>query len=247
MFLSGGAEMLNVAIVDDEQSERERIRSCLSHVSREKGVEFHVDEYAATEHFLMRYDGSYDLIFMDVFFGDAESGMEAARKLRKIDQTAALVFITNMAQMALHGYEVDALDFILKPVDRYAFALKMERVLTRIEAKDSRSITVAEDGELYRIRVSLIRYLKVQGHYVEYHSREGVFTEYGTLLAAEKKLDDTAFVRCDRGCLVNLRYVTHVLRNTCMVDGEELAVARTQKPKFTQAFSEFLSGRSDRR
>ena len=236
--------MLNVAIVDDEAQERSRIRSCLKFISEEKKVEFAVDEYETAEAFLMAYDCSYDLIFMDVLFGNGhEDGMQAARKLRKVDKTVALVFITNMLQMALHGYEVDALDFILKPVERSAFAMKMERVLGRIGLQGNAQVALNTPEGTVRLRTNLIRYLLIRGHYVEYHSREGVYKEYSTLAAAEKKLGDPAFVRCDRSYLVNLRYVSRIEKNACIVDGEELPLARTQKAVFAQAFSEFLSGR----
>ena len=58
-------------------------------------------------------------------------GMTAAKRLRRIDKVVTLVFVTNLAQYAVAGYEVDALDYILKPVDKYSFSLKMRRVLSR--------------------------------------------------------------------------------------------------------------------
>lgn len=88
----------------------------------------------------------------------------------------------------------------------------------------------------------MLRYLTVDGHYVIYHSKEGTFAEYITLNAAEKKLNDPAFFRCDRGYLVNLRYVEQIRKSTCLVDGEELPIARTQFGKFKQAYARYLGG-----
>ena len=228
--------MISVAIVDDEAEERQRIRSCLDYVTQQRGIVFCADEFATAEEFLVKYDFSYDIVFMDILFGKRQDGMRAARKLRETDKTVALVFITNLARMALKGYEVDD-----------AFLLKLDRILGRIENRGNEQITVAPKGELYRIRKKLILYLLVRGHYVEYHSREGVFSEYITLAAAEKKLNDPSFVRCDRGCLVNLRFVTQIGKEFCVVDGEMLPIARTQRGEFQRAFADYLNGQAGAR
>lgn len=239
--------MINIAVIDDEPQERARIRKCLDFVAKQRNVRFCVDEYGSTEQFLMRYDFSYDIIFLDVFFGNGKDGMSAARAIRKMDETVLLVFISNLAHMALQGYEVDAMDFILKPVENHTFLLKMTRVLNRLGRKTDYSISVKAEGETIRLHTRLIRYLLVKGHYVEYHSREGVFSEYISLSAAEEKLNDDCFFRCDRGCLVNLRYVTEIRKDACIVDTEEIPVARTQKSAFKRAFVKYLAGSSEER
>ena len=179
---------------------------------------------------------------MDSEFPTGMDGMEAARQLRRIDKTVLLIFVTNMAQLAIQGYEVEALDFIVKPLNRAAFLLKMTRALGRTGTRQGRTIPVLADGETVRLHVDRIRYVSVDGHYVVYHSPEGVFSEYSTLAAAEKKLGDAAFCRCDRGCLVNLRYVSVIRTGLCVVDGEELAIARPRYGQFKQAYAEYLSG-----
>lgn len=234
--------MLNVAIVDDEAAERQKLRKCLDEVARQNQVEFWVDEFSSADAFLVRYGQGYDLVFMDIEFPHGQSGMEAARALRRMDSAVVLIFVTNIAQMAVEGYEVDALDFIVKPVDPYAFRLKMTRALSRVARSASDRITVRQDGELHSLQVHLIRYVTVDGHYVVYHSREGDFSEYLTLSAAEKKLNSLLFCRCDRGCLVNLRYVSAIKKDVCVVDGQELVVARTQRAQFLKAYAEFLGG-----
>lgn len=234
--------MINIAVIDDEPEERARIKKCLDFVSQKRNVCFCVDEYGSTEQFLMRYDFSYDIIFLDVFFGNGKDGMSAARAIRKMDETVLLVFISNLAHMAIQGYAVDAMDFILKPVENHTFLLKMSRVLKRLGRKTDFAISVKTVGETVRLHTRLIRYLLVKGHYVEYHSREGIYSEYISLSAAEEKLNDDCFFRCDRGCLVNLRYVTEIRKETCVVDSEELPIARTQRSAFKKAFANYLAG-----
>lgn len=234
--------MLNVAVVDDEAEERARMRECLDFVAEQQKVEIFVDEYSSADGFLVKYQPKYDIVFMDIEFSAGLDGMAAARALRKMDQTVVLIFVTNMAQLAIHGYEVEALDFIVKPLDKYTFLLKMTRALGRVVQRNRECIIVRAEGETVSLRTHLIRYLEVDGHYVIYHSREGTFSEYISLSAAEKKLDDPAFYRCDRGCLVNMRFITQIGRDTCTVDGEKLAIARKQRSQFLRAYAGFLNG-----
>ena len=182
------------------------------------------------------------MILMDVDFKEGIDGMTAAGKLRAMDQAVILIFITNLAQMAVNGYMVDALDFIVKPLDDYSFLLKMSRAIKRVSQSGQSYLLLKNRGETVRINTQMIRYLEVDGHYVIYHSREGDFKEYTTLSQAEAKLNDPAYFRCDRGILVNLRFVNSVSRDTCYVDGIPLTIARTQKRDFMQAFEHFLCG-----
>lgn len=140
--------MLNVAIVDDKETERKRISDCLEYVAQKKNVEFAVREFSSADRFLIGYESGYDIIFMDIDFSVGSSGMDAARQLRKIDKNVIIIFVTNMAQMAVQGYEVDALDFIVKPFDKYTFSLKMTRALGRITVRRNDEIIITVNGNL---------------------------------------------------------------------------------------------------
>ncbi len=238
--------MLNIALVDDEREERMRLRQCLDYVAEQRKVTFSVDEFDSAERFLVHYQPNYDIVFMDIEFPSGISGMEAAHKLRKMDRTVILIFVTNIAQMAIQGYEVDALDFLVKPLEPSFFLLKMTRALGRALSRQDHQILIQTEGETVPLHVNLIRYVLVDGHYVIYHSREGIFSEYSTLAAAEKKLNAPIFCRCDRGCLVNLRFVTAIRAGICVVDGEELTIARTRYSQFKQAYAAFLAGQAGR-
>ena len=234
--------MIHVAIVDDEEQSRKRIKKCLDYVADKKKTEFSVREFSNADAFLVGYEAEYDIVFMDIEM-DGTDGMEAARQLRKIDKNVILIFVTNIAQMAIQGYEVEALDFIVKPIDPHAFALKMVRALGRVAKDSSDRFIINVAGDAVSLHTHLIKYLEVNGHYVVYHTKEGDYSEYISLSAAEKKLKGGAFIRCNRGYLVNLKYVDTVTKDYCVVDGEELIISRPQKKTFMEAFADFLGGK----
>lgn len=233
--------MLNIAIVDDEKEERQTICECLEFI--EKGEKrFSVRQFENADEFLVKYEPIYDIVFMDIQMGGT-NGIDAAKSLRKIDKTVIIIFVTNMAQLAVKGYEVDALDFIVKPVNKLIFALKFKRALGRLNEQTTDKILIKVEGEIFSISAKNLRYAEVDGHYIVYHTADGKYSEYITLSAAEKKLNANGiFARCNRGQLVNLRYVTAIKKDSVIVDGEELVIAKTQRNAFIKAFADYMGG-----
>jgi DNA-binding LytR/AlgR family response regulator len=234
--------VIRVAIVEDDREARESLRACLGWIAEKDRQQFRVSEFPSGTAFLGNYEPDYDLVFMDIEMPGMD-GMETARALRKMDASVLLIFVTNMAQYAIAGYEVDAMDFILKPVNKYSFAIKMKRAAARIPRRAEEYIAVKAESELRQLEISSIRYLDIDGHYVVYHTDQGDLKEYGTLKEAYGKLNRPFFVFVNRGCLVNLHYVSAVSRNTVTVGESRLDLSRPQKKSFLAAMSSFMGGK----
>ena len=136
--------MTNIAIVEDEKEERDRIRGYIDRFCKERAVSCHVDVFSDGSSFLASYAGGYDLVFMDIELGD-ENGFDAATKLRSMDEDVIIIFVTNLARYAVKGYEISALDFIVKPMTYETFVLKMNRVIEKLKLSDG-EITVNARG-----------------------------------------------------------------------------------------------------
>lgn len=233
--------MVRIAIVEDNENERAKIRECLTDYERNSGVVFDLQEFSTGLEFLEAYTPEYDLVFMDIEMPGL-NGMETAKELRKIDLSVLLVFITNLAQYAISGYEVDALDFILKPINRYSFAIKLKRALSRVSKKSEDYMSVKTDGETRAVRISSILWIDVNGHYVVYHTTEGDYTEYTTLKEAAAKVSRSAFALVNRSCLVNLRRIEAIARDTVTIGSVKLDISRPQRKAFLAALSDYMGG-----
>ncbi len=233
--------MVRVAIVDDDPAERARIRECLNYVTEQEKAEFQVTEFGTGRSFLGNYQPVYDIVFMDIAMPGLD-GMATARSLRELATAVLLIFVTSLAQYALEGYSVDALDFLLKPINRYSFALKMKRALSRTTRRTENLVSIRTDGAVRAISSDCIRYLEVSGHYIIYHTTEGDYTEYNTMKEAQRKICQDGFVRCCQSYLVNLRYVTAVYTDGVQVGDRELPFSRAQKKPFLEALSDYMGG-----
>lgn len=233
--------MINVAIVDDEEKERETIKECLNFCAEKEAVKLQMFEFSSGLALLGNYKPIYDIILLDIDM-PGTNGLEIAHMLREIDKFVVIIFITNMAKFAVRGYEVDALDFIVKPINKFSFAMKMARAIGRTGKRVEESIYIKTDGAIVCTQIASIKYLEVNEHYVTYHTTEGDFSECITLKKAEGKLQKDFFVRCNRCYLINLHYVTSVKGLSVFLGNEELSISRPQKTAFLTAYLKFIAG-----
>lgn len=231
--------MIRVAIVEDQEAERSHMRECLDFVAQKEGVQFQVTEFTNGLAFIGSFEPVYDIVLMDIEMPGMD-GMQAARSMRAVDESVILIFVTSMAQYAVEGYSVDALDFVVKPVNKYSFAIKMKRAVARVPKRAEEYIPVKCDGEVRQVEVSSIFFLDMDGHYVVYHTAEGDFAEYGTLKEANAKLHRDYFVPVNRSCLVNLYHVSAVGKEQVTAGGRQLDISRPQRKHFLAAMSSFM-------
>ena len=97
-------------------------------------------------------------------------GMKAAEWIRNLDEEVILIFITNMAQYAIRGYAVDALDYVLKPVSYFAFSQRLNRAIGRMKKREQKVIMVNIKGGAVRVNVANIYYIESQGHTLILHT-----------------------------------------------------------------------------
>lgn len=230
--------MLKIAIIEDEETEAAYLGSLLDRFSAETGIELEHSWSNSAVAFLENYQCSYDLIFMDIRMPDMD-GMKAAQKLREVDSTVVLIFVTSLAQYAVQGYSVDALDYILKPLNYPAFALKMQRAVDRCTRKKERWLLLNTNSGAVHLREFELLYVEIFDHHIRYHTHKANYDAYGTLKSVERNLPTHSFFRCNNQCIVNLRHVTKISDYTAIVDGREFTISRMRKKAFIEQLHRF--------
>ena len=235
----GIGEMIRVAIVEDENQWAETLTSYLGRYSSENKTPFEIVRFANADSFLDGYRAEYDIVFMDIGL-PGTSGMEAAKKLREKDKSVALVFVTNMMQFAVGGYEVDAIDFIVKPMSYFTFAVKLKRVMDKIASKKETVLPIKTDTGTVNISSSELKYVEIMKHYAVWHTTDGNHRSRGALKDIEPLLTGCDFVRCNNCYLVNLKFVKGISGYTVNVGGEELLISHPKRRDFVRAVNNYL-------
>ena len=232
--------MIKIAIVEDEEKQSLLLQSYLKRYEREHGVAFGVKTFSNAVSFLENYSADYDAVFMDIKM-PYMSGMDAAHKLRETDKNVALIFVTSLMQYAISGYEVEALDYVVKPVTYGDFSLKMARLMKKLSEKEQNYIIISAAAGKVRLLPDDIKYMESQGHHVIYHTASGEYTRYCSLTAAEKELRGQNFFRCNSCYVVNLAYVKGIKGYTVTVGEDELQISQPRKKALMGAWKEFIN------
>ena len=231
--------MFRFAIVEDDDACADQLQKHLAQFAEENSVEIRTDRFYDGLNFVEDYIARWDLIFMDIEMPLLD-GMSAAQRIREVDDSVLLIFITNMAQYAIQGYEVRALDYVMKPVNYYAFAMKMRKVIRILDQRTTQAVIVMdEEGNSRRVSLSEIQYIEVIGHQLIYHRSGEAFHSFGTMKKLEEEYGKD-FARCNNCYLVNLRYVDGFSGNDVIVGGERLQISRAKKKDFQQRVSDYF-------
>ena len=235
--------MIRIGIVEDDASCRRDLLNHLARYAEEHGTQFDLRTFADGTEVVDGYRPQYDILFLDVEMPGMD-GLEAARRIRDVDTDVVLIFVTNMGQYAIKGYEVDALSYLLKPVPYFAFAQELTRSLTRLQKRESRGVVLSVNNALVRLDPSEIVYVESVKHRITVHALDRQYTFSGTLKALEEELAEHGFFRSNNCYLVNLQHVRRVDQSTSvMTDGSELAVSRPRKKDFLDALADHMGGR----
>lgn len=233
---------MRVAVIDDELQERKRMQEYFDRFAAENAMSFQVDCYADGDSLLKAYgEDSYTLLVFDIDM-PGRSGIDTARLIREKDEDVTILFVTNMAQYAINGYEVQAVDYIIKPIGYYDFAMKLRRALRRISRNQGEKILVhTADGDA-ALRIADITYVEVMGHYIIYHTLSGVYRTRGSMKENEGILKAHQFSRAHKSFLVNLAHLENIQRSDVVVAGDTIPLGRSFKESIMQDYMQYLRG-----
>lgn len=233
--------MLRIAVVEDEPEYSKIIADYCEKYSILRQDEISAVCFHNPLTFLDKYRGEFDLILMDILMPQI-NGMECARRLRKRDETVMLCFVTNMAQYAIQGYEVGAVDFIIKPVSFAEFTLKFDRMLRLLKRQAATTVMVSTKNAKVNIDLRDLYFVEVYNHNLIYHTRQGDYEVYGKLSALEEDPRFSQFIRVSPSHLVNCALVASVMDDCLIVNGISIPVSRRRRKECLEKMASVLGG-----
>ena len=214
-----------VAVVDDNVTDAEFVKGILNGWAQLRQVAVQAMVFPSAESFLFRYaeDKDWDILLLDIEMGSMD-GVTMAKRVRQDNEAVQIVFITGYSDYIAEGYEVAALHYLMKPVNREKLLTVLDRALEK-RKQEERCLNLETCGEMVRLPFYEIRYLDVHQNYVTVHAKAD-YTVKRTLGDFEKELDDR-FCRVGRGMILNLKYIQRVTKTEVRLsDGTVLPLPR---------------------
>lgn len=230
-----------ILIVEDEAAAADALKEALARYGAEHDQAFHVTWLKNGLELDVDGPADADLIFMDIDL-PGENGLEAALELRKRDHQTPLIFVTNLAQYAVRGYQADALDFMVKPFTYGAFAMRMDRAMEVMRRAAASTLTLRSREGLRVISLPDLVFVETSGHSVVYHMADGTrFQVRGSLVKAAEELGGSPFLRISSGCVINMGHVRGVRdAEVTLSSGDSVWISRANKKRCLEEISRYL-------
>ena len=238
---------MHIAICDDDSSHISHIIQLLSDYRRDKQLSLSWTAFSSGFALLSALDrgDAFDAVLLDIYMDDM-NGMEVAKRIRAMNNSIHILFLTSSPLFAVESYAVEATDYLLKPIDEARLRRSLDRLLARMEGTAQRGITVKDtEGLITKVLWNQLMYLEAMGHYVILHHANGTATK--TLMAFSSLLealgDNRDFIQSHRSYIVNLRYVHRVgKRELVMLNGVQIPLPKSRYQQLSDRFQDFIFG-----
>lgn len=232
--------MIRIAIVEDQEQERTALLDKIKRYQDENHVEFEISVFQDGMDFIQNYRCDQDVILMDIDMPKL-NGFDTAIKVREKDENVILIFITNLQSYVYKGYQVGAMDYILKPVHYPDLSMRLKACEKKLSKKTENSLVINSKTGMEKIPVSEIVYLESVGHDIILHLLDKDITYRGpSMKELEKELVPNGFYRSNHCYIVNLRYCEKIEGNTLIIKGKPLEISRSKKSGFVTELSEYF-------
>lgn len=232
--------MVHIAIVEDDKIYQQQLQEYIRKYETENHTPFKITLYSDGEDIVENYSGAYDIILLDIQM-DFMDGMTAARTIRERDHEVVIMFITSLTQYAVQGYEVDAMDYIVKPVEYFAFSQKLGKALQRIRTIEPVFLSIPVESGIQKLAISDIYYVEGQGHFAIFKTLHNEYSSRITLKDLEDQLEKYGFFRCGKGYLVNMQLVDSIQGGFCLIRNEKLPISRAKKKEFMELLIQYIN------
>lgn len=233
--------MLRIAICDDEQLYREKIRTLLKRYFEKDGQPYEISTFASGEDFLKQCENriKFNIVFMDISMG-AIDGMQTAQQIRAFHSDTDIVFVTAFIDYAMEGYKVNAVRYILKDTLDGAVAECMDAILHKRKVVQVTFSFMEGEKKLYTDNILYVESRRHKSVFFYMEAEIVNYQMYEKLDAVEAKLYGCGFLRIHKSYLVNLKHIRKVSNYIAVLDtGEELPVPRLRYQAVKEAFVEY--------
>ncbi len=230
---------LNIAVYEDNPKDAQRLLRCIT----DSGISSECKVFSTGEALLAGFTaGRYDLVFLDIYLGEIQQGIDIAAKIRETDTAVTLAFTTTSTEHTLESYRLKAYAYLEKPVRPADVWEVLEQ--TQSKRRNAPSVKLLIEGTYRVTPLDSIIYFEQKNHAVLVNTLTGVLRTSQTVKLSdiEPQLPDS-FIRCHHSYIANLRYVKALdqeLKIFLMQNGDTVYIRRPSLGKAVKAYESRL-------
>ncbi|MDE7310108.1 MAG: LytTR family DNA-binding domain-containing protein [Eubacterium sp.] len=231
--------MIRIAICDDEKYMSDHIKAMASDFFRRKNMEITILQFSCGDE-LLKYGKQVDILFLDIQMKGTD-GMETARRLRERRFRGFLIFITVLKEMVFQSFEVQAYDYLVKPIQEKHFEKTMERLVGSMQDASEASLLIQKGYESRILSLKEIVFCEIIDRKIYLHLTSlEVVDYYDRIENLETKLD-SRFFRCHRSYLINLMHLKSYKNGVAYMEGsKEIPVSRLRSKEFSGVILQYM-------
>ncbi len=228
---------MKIAICDDEKSEQQLLCKYVEEWASRKGERVKLSCFDSAESFLFSWEDEkdYKVLILDIEMGSM-NGMELAKKLRDTDCEIPILFVTGYSEYMQFGYDVTALHYLMKPVNKEKFFSVLDRLPA--EHKGTEKLLFQIDEGNISLPLGEIWYVEADRHRCALHTQDTVLLLKESISSVEKRLTGyETIIKCHRSYLINIQHVSVVLKEELVLDNrEKVPLSRNLRKAVNDAF-----------
>ena len=221
--------MLNIVICDDEPLFVNELTKLLERYAEETATEVRFSVFYDGQDLIDDYPIEAELIFLDIQMKKM-NGLETAKEIRKINPQVGLIFLTSLVEHAIEGYNYNALNYLLKPINYLRLKTELDKWQTTWKNEKNDSIVVMNDEGQFKIALKELSHIETFNRKVMLHVGTDTILSYKRMKNFELELEMHPFVRCHASFIVNLNYIKRVEKLTIILTtGEEIPISQLKR------------------
>ena len=233
---------MNCIIIDDEPLARVEMQSLIQEISKVEVLASFSNAFTALD-FLKT--NQVDLIFLDIQM-PLMTGLEFAESLPK---QSLIIFTTAYSQYALKSYELDAIDYLLKPIEKqrlekaiykaelYNQLLSQETIKNTVESNTKDFLFIKADRRFYKLNFDEIKFIEGLKDYVVIHTKTQKLITAMNLKTIHQKIPADIFLRVSKSFVINLNFIDSFDKHNIYIDESEIPLGEVYKSDFFEAYS----------
>lgn len=231
--------MIHIAICDDEKDFVSYLNKLLNQYAAETGEEIKVTAYYDGMELIEKYDTTIDLIFLDIQMR-LVNGLQAAGRIRQMDEKVSIIFLTTLSQYGLEGYKYQATNYIIKPLKYVRLKSEMDGWLKKHRKDNSPALVIVNDTGKYKIALKSISHIETFNRNLLLHTEQENIICYKSMKDMEQELQGKGFIRCHTSYIVNLFYVKGVNKLEIeLITGEIIPISQPKRKMFMEKLAEY--------